>query len=385
MRSIGGVRIARIIGIPIILDFSFFISLALFTVILGTQVFPDVIDPEPSKVTAWALSVVTAILFFTSILLHELAHSIVARLYGIPVRSITLFILGGVSQIAQESTRASQEFLIAVVGPLTSAVLGLALLGVWWAMGEGNGPLDVALEWLGFINIVLAIFNMIPGYPLDGGRVVRSALWAITRSRFRATIGAARLGQAVALALAGFGLLNFVGVEEIGLERSAFRGLWLILIGGFLFNAASQTLRGAKAEHDLGGLTVRELMSTQLRSLDAGKQLRWIAADPAAADPAAVYTAVRDDVVVGIITGHMLRRLSPDRFRDATVADVMITADNTSPIEPSASGAEALVRLQEEGVGVLPVVENGRLLGLVSLEQVAQALRGNPRAPRPAG
>ena len=214
--------------------------------------------------------------------------------------------------------------------------------------------------------------------------MVRSALWAITRSRFRATIGAARLGQAVALALAGFGLLNFIGVEELGLERSGFRALWLILIGGFLFNAASQTLRGAQVEHDLGDLTVRELMSTQLRSLDAGKQLRWIAADPAAADPAAVYTAVRDDVVVGIITGHMLRRLSPDRFRDATVADVMITADNTSPIEPSASGAEALVRLQEEGVSVLPVVENGRLLGLVSLEQVAQALRGKPRAPRPA-
>ena len=384
--SSGGVQIVRIFGIPIILHVTFFFVLVFVTVVLGTAdgIFPAMIEPAPSDTTVWILAALSAVFFFASILVHELAHSVVAKLYGMPVRNITLFALGGVSQIARESDKASQEFLIAFVGPLSSALIGVALFGIWYATGQDETPVGAMLQWLGFMNIVVAAFNMIPGFPMDGGRVFRSIVWGVTRSRATATKVASRLGQGVALAIAGFGLLGLLEID-LGFERSQFGGLWLILIGAFLFNAASAALRSLDLERDLGGVRVRDLMSTAFRRIEADRHLRWIAADPNSVDPNAVYIAVREDVVVGIATGYLLRMLDAERFKESTLADVMIAAENAAPIAPTATGVEALARLQGEGVSVLPVVEDGRLLGLIGLEQVASALRGKPPAPRPAG
>lgn len=384
MRMHGGVNLGRVAGIPIILDYSLFISLALFVVILATDVFPDTVRPEPSEATVWTLAVISGICFFASILLHELAHSLVARLYGLPVHNITLFALGGVSQIGRESSKASQEFLIAVVGPLTSALLGGLFVAAHLALGAGDSPVEAALLWLGFANVALAVFNMVPGFPLDGGRVFRSLVWALTRSRVRATRWAARLGQGIGAAIAGVGLLSFLDVN-IGFEIGRFAGLWWIFLGGFLFNAAAQALRSLEVELGLSDLRVRDLMSTQLRTVEADTALRWLAPSPAAIDPLTAFMVVRNDVVVGMMTGRALRALDPSRFQTAMVADVMVPAGRVAPIAPGATGAEALARLQAAEVGVLPVVEDGRLLGLVGLEQVAQALRAKAKAPRPAG
>jgi Zn-dependent protease len=384
--SSGGVQIARIFGIPIVLHVTFFFVLIFVTVVLGTAdgIFPALIEPDPSETTVWILAGLSSFFFFVSILLHELAHSVVAKLYGFPVKNITLFALGGVSQIARESEKASQEFLIAFVGPLSSAAIGGVLFGIWFATGQGETPLGAMLQWLGLMNLVVAAFNMVPGFPMDGGRVFRSIVWGVTRSRVTATKVASRLGQGIALAIAVFGLLGLLEIN-LGFERSQFGGLWLILIGAFLFNAASAALRSVELERSLGGTSVRDLMSTDFRRVDADRQLRWLAPEPSSIDQNAVFIAVEDDVVVGIATGYLLRMLDAERFRDATVADVMIAADNAAPIAPTATGAEALTRLQGEGVSVLPVVEDGRLLGLIGLEQVASALRVKPPAPRPAG
>lgn len=384
MRTHSGVSLGRVAGIPIILDYSLFISLALFVVILGTDVFPDIVRPEPSEATVWTLAVLSGICFFASILLHELAHSLVARLYGLPVHNITLFALGGVSQIGRESSKASQEFLIAVVGPLTSAVLGGLFVAGHLALGAGDSPVEAALLWLGFANVALAVFNMVPGFPLDGGRVFRSLVWALTRSRVQATRWAARLGQGIGATIAGVGLLSFLDVN-IGFEIGRFAGLWWIFLGGFLFNAAAQALRSLEVELGLSDLRVRDLMSTQLRTVEADTALRWLAPSPAAIDPLTAFMAVRDNVVVGMMTGRALRALDPSRFQTATVAEVMVPAGRVAPIAPGATGAEALARLQAAEVGVLPVVEDGRLLGLVGLEQVAQALRAKAKAPGAAG
>jgi Zn-dependent protease/CBS domain-containing protein len=384
--SSGGVQIARIFGIPIVLHVTFFFVLIFVTVVLGTAdgIFPALIEPDPSETTVWILAALSSVFFFVSILLHELAHSVVAKLYGFPVKNITLFALGGVSQIARESEKASQEFLIAIVGPLSSAVIGGMLFGIWFVTGQGETPLGAMLQWLGLMNLVVAAFNMVPGFPMDGGRVFRSIVWGVTRSRVTATKVASRLGQGIAIAIAGFGLLGLFEID-LGFERSKFGGLWLILIGAFLFNAASAALRSVELERSLGGIRVRDLMSTDFRRVDADRQLRWLAPEPRSIDQNAVFIAVEDDVGVGIVTGYLLRMLDAERFRDATVADVMIAADNAAPIAPTATGAEALTRLQGEGVSVLPVVEDGRLLGLIGLEQVASALRAKPPAPRPAG
>lgn len=384
--SSGGVQIARIFGIPIILHLTFFIVLVFVTIVLGTAdgIFPAMIEPRPSNATVWVLAVVSAIFFFVSILLHELAHSLVAKVHGLPVRNITLFALGGVSQIARESERPLPEFLIAVVGPLSSALIGGALFGIWFATGQGHSPVDAMLRWLGFMNFVVAAFNMVPGFPMDGGRVFRSIVWGLTGSRMTATAAASRLGQGVAIAIAGFGLFGLLDID-LGFERSQFGSLWLILIGAFLFNASSGALRSMRLERNLVGVRVRDLMSTELRRVEADCSLRWIASGPGAIDPSAVYIAVRDEVVVGIVTGHLLRMMDAERFRESTIMDVMVAAENAAPIAPTATGVEALTRLQSEGVRVLPVVEDGRLLGLIGLEQVVGAFGGKPPAPRPAG
>lgn len=384
MRTHSGVSLGRVAGIPIILDYSLFISLALFVVILATDVFPDTVRPEPSEATVWTLALLSGICFFASILLHELAHSLVARLYGLPVHNITLFALGGVSQIGRESSKASQEFLIAVAGPLTSAILGGLFVAAYLALGAGDSPVEAALLWLGFANLALAVFNMVPGFPLDGGRVFRSLVWALTRSRVRATRWAARLGQGIGATIAGVGLLSFLDVN-IGFEIGRFAGLWWIFLGGFLFNAAAQALRSLEVELGLSDLRVRDLMSTQLRTVEADTALRWLAPSPAAIDPLTAFMVMRDNVVVGMMTGRALRALDPPRFQTATVAEVMVPAGRVAPIAPGATGAEALARLQAAEVGVLPVVEDGRLLGLVGLEQVAQALRAKAKAPGAAG
>lgn len=382
MLSGNGIRLGKIAGIPIILDVTFFISFVLITALLGTRIFPRMIDPDPSAATLWALAIAAGVIFFVSLLLHELAHSLVARLYGMEVASITLFLLGGVSQIREESERPSQEFVIAFVGPLTSALLGGLFLGLYATFVGRDAPLTALLGWLGFVNLVLAAFNMLPGFPLDGGRVLRALLWALTKSRARATRWSSRVGQAVGILLALYGLASFL---NLGLgEQTSVGGLWLVFIGAFLFNAATQSLRGVEADERLAAVQVRDVMSSDLRPVDAETRVNGLYPRRDRVDPQAAFLVTRDEAVIGIVSGALLLLLSDERYASATMGEVMVRADAIVPIAPGATGQEALRRLRLEGAAVLPVVEDGRLLGLVGLDQVARALRRSDGA-RPAG
>ncbi len=383
MRSGGSVRLGRVAGIPILLDYSFFLIFGLLIFLLGVDILPSMIDPDPAPAVLWALAALSGLLFFLSLLLHELAHSLVARGYGLPVRDITLFMLGGVSQITREPPRARQEFIIAVVGPLTSAVLGGIFLAIFALGGLDDSPGGAMVSYLGLINLLLAVFNLLPGFPLDGGRVLRALLWGVTGSHARATRWAARGGQGVALLLAGVGLFNFVGAS-LGIATAPVGGIFWVFIGLFLYNAATQTLRAAAAEAILAGMSVRDLMSTRLRTLEADTPLRWIGGRQEGLRPDEAFLVTRDEVVVGMVLGSQIRDLSPERFATAALADIMIPADRVAPIAPSASGKEALERLQGENLSVLPVVEGGRLLGLVGLAQVFAALGRVQQQSRPA-
>ena len=381
----GGVRVGRLAGIPIILDVTFFISFGLIVLILGTDVLPRLIDPDPSRLTAWSLAVVGGVIFFGSLLLHELAHSLVARGYGMPVHSITLFLLGGVSQIAQESTKPSQEFLVAVVGPLTSALLGAAFLGLYALLGAPDAAWAAILWWLGLINLLLAAFNMIPGFPMDGGRVFRSLLWALSGSRTLATRWAARVGMGVGGAMALFGVISLLPSSLLGIGFDGIGGLWLIMIGAFLFNAAQQALRGLTVERELTRVRVRDVMTTEMRTVDAATPARALLQRAELSEGSRALMVVRHDVVVGMVTGHILSALPGAKIDALTAGEVMVSADSLQPIAPAASGSEALSRLQAEEVGVLPVVEDGRLLGLIGLDQVARALKRRPPLAGEAG
>ena len=380
MRSGAGIRLGKIFGIPILLDYSFFLALVLVTVLIGSNVLPDRVDPEPSAAVAWGLALVGAVVFFSSLLLHELAHSVAARLYGLHVANITLFVLGGVSQIKEESHTASQEFVIAFVGPLTSGLLGGAFIGAAILVGNQHELIPELLLWLGAGNLIIAVFNMLPGFPLDGGRVFRAVLWAISGKRDRSTRWAARVGQAFAALFIAWGVVNLVDLG-IGLGGGGFGGLMFILIGFFLYNAATQAVRSVDIQEVLAGVFVRDVMSTDLRPVEADAPVRWVAPVRDRLDPRLAYLVTRNGTVVGVATGAALLLIDPERYETATMADVMVPAANISPIGPGATGQEALQRLQEENIAILPVVENGKLLGLVGLDQVAAALR--PRAPAP--
>lgn len=372
-----GFRVATVAGIPISVDLSFFVSFILITSIFGLSILPNAVDPDPSTVMTVVLSLLAGLVFFASLLMHELAHSILARAYGLHVRGITLFLLGGVSQIAEDSKSPFQEFLIAFVGPLMSAVLSGFFFAIYYVSGAGDSSLAAVVFWLGFINALLAVFNMLPGFPLDGGRVFRSVIWGLTGSRTRSTRYAARVGQLVGIAVAGLGVASLL----IDLGSDGFGGFWMILIGGFLYNGASQSHRMASAEERLDHVRVGDVMTTQLRTVEASTALRWLVPQRDRIDHNSAYLIMDDETVVGILTGAQIAILDQQEYLNGTVRDVMVGADAFAPIGPGASGHEALERLQESRVQVLPVVEDGRLLGLIGLEQMLAALRGSQPTP----
>jgi Zn-dependent protease len=213
------VKVGRIAGISIGLHYSWFLIAVLIALSLA-QHFRTV-APQWSSPVVWMAAVVTGLLFFAALLLHELAHSLLAKARGMRVRAITLFALGGVSQIETEASDAKSEFWIAIAGPLTSVAIGLVVLGTAWLTGWQPGsepatPVISVLVWLGYINLMLAAFNMIPGYPLDGGRVLRAVIWGITRSADRSTRLAAQVGQVVAFMFILWGLIQFFSGVSFG-------------------------------------------------------------------------------------------------------------------------------------------------------------------------
>ena len=368
----GGFPIGKIFGIPISVDLSFILIVALLTFLLGDQILPRMIDPDPSQQTLWGLALAGSLIFFVSLLLHELAHSVVARAFGMEVTGITLFMLGGVSMMKEDSRNAREEFLIAVVGPLTSAILGAAFLAIVFGLGYNDSSAAAVVLWLGTINLFLAAFNMLPGFPLDGGRVFRSAIWGLTGSRTRATRIASRAGQGLGILLIGYGVVGFF--IDIG---GGVGGLWAAVIGWFLFAQAAQARRGAEAEDNLAKLRVRELMlsSDDLRTVDADLPIRFLAPNREQLDHRLAFLATESDAVVGIVPAAAILLLDEERYQADRLRTVMLRADSIEPISPDASGEEALQRLQDEQGSVIPVVDDGRLLGLVGLDQLMLALR----------
>src|SRR5215467_1287040 len=251
------IKLGRIFGIEIGLHYSWFVIALLIAFSLATHFHQ--IRPDWSQQAVWSAAIITAILFFAALLLHELAHSIVAKSRGLNVHAITLFALGGVSQIESEPADAKSEFWIAIVGPLTSLVIGVICLAITRllpgaAAAEAPTVTAAVLLWLGYINIALALFNMIPGYPLDGGRVLRAIIWGINRNLVRATRMAADIGQFIAITFIVFGFFRFF-------YSGAFGGLWLALIGWFLSDAAAASRATAEVSLALEHVRVGDVMS----------------------------------------------------------------------------------------------------------------------------
>ena len=313
-------------------------------------------------------------LFFASILTHEMAHSLIARAYGIPVKGITLFIFGGVSQITREAARPLAEFIMAFAGPATSVLLAGMFGLLWWLTGAGEGrPLTVVLEWLWLMNLFLGAFNLAPGFPMDGGRILRSALWGITGNYRQSTRWASRVGQLMAYALMAVG---FAGIIRLIPWLDPVGSLWLVVLGMFLESAARQSWRQLRTLEFLRTFHARDVMTADFPTTDASASIAQVLV----ANPGALHGGVfviEDQRVVGLIQADALRSLSRDRLQTTSAQQLMTPTMRVRVIGPEEDAASILQTMEAEDLFGLPVVEGGRLLGFVSREGLARLLVGH--------
>jgi Zn-dependent protease/CBS domain-containing protein len=366
----GSVRVARLFGIDINIHFSWI--LIFFLVVLNlADSFPQQF-PQWSNQKGLVVAAITAFLFFGSVLGHELAHSLVARRFLMSVSSITLFLLGGVANLRKEPPSAKAEFFMAIAGPATSVVIGVAALGIASlidprALSNAEAVQAVA-AYLGTVNLYLAAFNMIPGFPLDGGRVLRSTIWAITSDRTRATTIAARGGQVVAL---GFGA--FVIYEVIVLHEAS--GLWLGLIAYFLWNAASSSLQQERITSVVGGAKVGPLMTTDFKSTPPGVMVGQVIRDFVLPMNLRAIPVVSGDRFIGLVTIGDLRKVDQSRWAETPVEAVMTPAAELPTVLPEDPLGIALERFGTTDLPLLPVVKDGHLAGILYRESVIGYVR----------
>jgi Zn-dependent protease/CBS domain-containing protein len=375
MRS--GFKIGRLFGIDIRLDWSWLLILVLVTWNLSA-VFGNS-HPDWGPGLTWGVAIIAALLFFGSVLAHELAHSLVARARGIPVRNITLFLFGGVSNIQREPPSAGIEFIMAIVGPLTSVVLGLVLLVIGGlssstlsqSISDPNqivaqlNPLTTLLIWLGSVNILVGLFNMIPAFPLDGGRVVRSALWAAIDDLKRATRWASWLGQGIAWLMIVAGVSMIFGLNIPVLGSGPINGLWMAFIGWFLSNSASQGYRQVVIQDVLEGVPVSRMMRTDPPTVTPGASISSLVHDHVMRTDDHAFPVMENDRLAGLVCLHDVRSISRADWETVTVRQVMTPRDDLVTLAADEEAANALTKLQQFDVRQLPVVDNGSLVGLL--------------------
>jgi Zn-dependent protease len=364
------IPLGRVAGIRIGMHWSVLVMIGLVGWLLGAQVLPAVTPGEPAAVS-WAVAILGAIAFSAALLAHEVAHSLVARRYGVPVTAITLWALGGVSELGGEPPTARAELLIAVAGPATSAAAGLVFGGLAMAVGAGGGP-DIAvaaLGWLAVMNVFLAVFNLLPGAPLDGGRVLRAVLWMRHGDRLRATRSAATAGRVVGAALIAGGAAELLFWTKAD-------GLWLALIGMFVMSAAAAEAAAGTAAAVLARLRVRDVM-TPARDI-GGTWMTvsgFITEVVLTSDQSEFAVAGPDGWPAGFIGVEQLARVPRARRDGTTLRQVMVPVPAAYVAAPDDPAAPLSARPPLAGQLAAVVVSDGRITGIVTVAGLSQAIR----------
>ena len=356
-------RLFRLLGIPINVDASWLIILALLTWTLAS-LFLELV-PDLSPLVYWAMGLGTALAFFTSVVLHELGHALVARVVHIPIRGITLFLFGGIAEMEDEPRSAVSEFLMAVAGPAVSAVLS----GFFWFLsGLFESPAIVfPLRYLAIINLGVLIFNMVPAFPLDGGRVLRSTLWRVLGNLRQATYWASLAGQAFAWLLIALGIVHF----SVGLY---FQGIWLVLIGLFLKDAAREGYKQLLLRQALGGEHVSRFMTREPIVVKPELDLRHWVDDYVLRYHRKMFPVAANDHLEGIITTQALGKYPREEWDSHTVADVMQQNVDALTIPPDTDALQALGKMQRVGSSRLLIIEGNRLRGIITLRDMLRFL-----------
>lgn len=360
-------RIANIGGIDIGVHYTWFLIFFLLAWTLAAGFFPQQF-PGLGTTIYWLMGFTASLLLFVSVLVHELAHSFTAEAKGLRVRGITLFVFGGVSNIEGEPRSAPDELLIAAVGPLSSLVLGVLFYVVWLGLGLGFGPVGGVVLYLAGINVLLAVFNLIPGFPLDGGRVLRAAVWWATNSVQTATRVAVASGHIVAFLFIFGGLfLAFTG--------AFLSGIWLILIGWFLNNAATASGQQAQEGERLQGVKVQDVMNPHPVTVDPHTDLLNVVQDHILQRGVRALPVVDDGRLVGLVTLNEIRSVPREEWASTPIEAVMTGAQELRTVSPRDDLSNALGALAEYDVNQLPVEEDGRLAGLLSRSNVIRFLQ----------
>ena len=367
---VGAFRAARLFGIDILVHWSWLFIFVLVTWSLESSVLPEAY-PDWTARQRWAVGAFTALLFFGSVLAHELAHAIVARRRGVTVAHITLYVFGGASALTSEPKSARDEFWIAIVGPLTS--LGAAVLfGLIWlaARAAEVRPVYVIAGYLAYINLVLAIFNMLPGFPLDGGRVLRAAAWGAKRNMLAATKLASTAGRVVA------GLLIVIGLATLFAGRS-LSGFWFIFLGWFLWNAAETSYHQLLIQTTLHGLTIGPLVDRNVTRVPPDCTLQQLADEYVLGRNQRVFfvTPAENGDILGLISLTDLRKAPREEWERVSVYRAMTPRDRLVTVTPATEAMEALRLMAEHNVNQLPVISSGEAIGLLTRAALVQAIQ----------
>ncbi|HYR94992.1 MAG TPA: site-2 protease family protein [Methylomirabilota bacterium] len=368
----GSFRIARILGIDVRVHLSWILIFLLVTFSLADQVFPFNY-PSWSQQKTLIVAAITALLFFTSVVLHEFAHALVARRFKMSVSSITLFLLGGVASLTREPPSAKAEFFMAIAGPATSLVIGGVSLEVSQLVTDSLSsaptlqPVEAVSGYLGYVNVAVAVFNLIPGFPLDGGRVLRSIIWGLRGDRATATRIAGRGGQLVA------GLFALWAGYRV-FVNSDLTGLWMGLIAYFLYGAATQTLQQEQVVRVVSGARVSQLMTADYVSVPRGTSIATLVRDFVLPRNLRAIPIVDGGRFVGLVTIADLRKVEQDQWPATPVEAVMTPAADLPAVSPDDDLSVALDRFGPEAM-LLPVVAGGALVGLLYRESVGGYIR----------
>ena len=360
------VPLGRIMGIPINLDYSWFLIFALLTWMLAASYYPSEFKNWP-PLLYWVTGAATAILLFASVLLHELGHSFVALRFKIPVRSITLFIFGGVARIDAEPPSARAEFFIAVAGPIVSLALAVMFSVMQPVLGAIE-PLWGVAKYLAYMNFALVLFNLIPGFPLDGGRVFRAFVWAVTKNMRQATLIAANVGRFFGFLFIFFGVWRMFSGDFGG-------GLWIAFIGWFLDNAASAQVHQVVFQGLLGDHSVSQAMSSHCVTVSADLTLQQLVDEHVLGTGRRCFLVNREANTVGLMTLHRIKEVPRPDWGKTSAAQVMLPLEESKRISPATKLWAALELMDRGGVNQLPVMTDSQVVGMLSREDVISFLR----------
>jgi len=368
MAQAQGIRIGRILGIPIHLDLSWILIFGYITFSLSSEFAKQY--PKWTTAEQWGLGLVTSVLFFSSVLFHELAHSVIAQHYKIKVLSITLFLFGGLARIARDPSKAIQEFNIAIAGPIASAFLAGLFFGVTLAF-PGQEMVGAVVTPLYVTNGMLAIFNLLPGFPLDGGRVFRAIMWGATKDFARATRVAGTSGKLIAYGMIAFGVWSIFHQD--------WRGIWLGFIGWFLLNAAQASMAQVTIRETLTGLCASDVMTQEVPTIPANMSLQEYSGEVLRTGRR-VHIVTMDDRLVGLMNVAALNTVPRDEWNINSVQAVMVPRDRILWASPEEPLQRLLERLIAADVNQMPVVSHGEddsahIIGMVTREAILRVLQ----------